>query len=278
MRTYYEDLTTRGYEADPTRRVPLPMVFQYLEHLRWRSIIDPDSGLGPYVDEGHFFVVHKQSLVLRRGFGQDTDIRVYLWPVKLGRSSIEMRHEVRRRSDDVVLAEAEVTGLWLGPTRRLTRMPDALRAFCSEIEPPPPASPADEEDHGERLETSFIRPPDVLYPSNPLAAVAPDAADAPDDAITYRCHVRPSDLDIFAHVNAATYLRYCDDARVAAEGFLGPLGRAPSIQAALHYDRETLEGEEVEIRLWQTGDAEVSFVIDSGGVTRCTATMQLLAS
>ena len=277
MRTYFEDLTTRGYEADPTRRVPLPMVFQYLEHLRWRSIIDPDSGLAPFVDEGHFFVVHKQGLVLRRGFGQDTDIRVYLWPVKLGRSSIEMRHEVRRRSDDVVLAEAEVTGLWLDPTRRLTRMPDALRAFCADIEPPPPAHPAGEEDHAERLETSFIRPPDVHYPGGPLSVVAPNSGDVPTDAMTYRCHVRPSDLDIFAHVNAATYLRYCDDARVAADGLLGPLGRAPSTQAALHYARETLEGEEVEIRLWQAGDDEVCFAIDAGGVNRCTAAMRLHA-
>jgi acyl-CoA thioesterase FadM len=275
MRTYFEDLTTRGYEADPTRRVPLPMVFQYLEHLRWRSIIDPTSGLAPFVDQGYFFVVHKQSLVLRRGFGQDTDIRVYLWATKVGRSSIEMRHEVRRRSDNVVLAEAEVTGLWLGPTRRLSRIPDALRAFCADLEPPTPATPDGAEDHGERLETSFIRPPDVLYPSAPLSLEAPDVTAIPDDTIEYRCHVRPSDLDIFAHVNAATYLRYCDDARVAAEGLLGSAGRAACVQAALHYSRETLEGEEIQIRLWQVADDEVHFAMDAGGVNRSTAAMRL---
>ena len=104
MPTYHEDLTTRGYEADPSLRVPLPMVFQYLEHLRWRSIIDPDSGLGHHVDRGHFFVVHRQRLVLNRGFGQDTDVRVYLWPIKVGRSAIDLAHEVRRRSDGAVLA------------------------------------------------------------------------------------------------------------------------------------------------------------------------------
>ena len=275
MRTYYEDLTTRGYEADPTRRVPLPMVFQYLEHLRWRSIIDPTSGLAPFVDQGFFFVVHKQSLVLRRGFGQDTDIRVFLWPTKLGRSSIDMRHEVRRRSDNVVLAEAKVTGLWLGPTRRLARIPDALRAFCDGLEAPEAAAPMGEENHGERLETSFIRPPDVLYPATPLSVEAPAHDSVPDDALEYRCMVRPSDLDIFRHVNAATYLRYCDDARVAAEGYLGAAGRAPSVQAALHYSRETLEAEEVHIRLWSVEPGEVHFAIDAGGVNRCMAAMRL---
>lgn len=277
MRTYYEDLTTRGYEADPTRRVPLPMVFQYLEHLRWRSIIDPESGLAPFVDKGYFFVVHKQSLVLRRGFGQDTDIRVFLWATKVGRSSIDLRHEVRRLSDDVVLAEAQVTGLWLGPTRRLTRIPDELRTFCEGLEAPAPSTAVSSECHAERLETSFIRPPDVVYPDGPLTVVAPEASEIPDDALEYRCHVRPSDLDIFAHVNAATYLRYCDDARAAAEGYLGKLGRAASVQSALHYARETLENEEVHIQFWQQGEDELNFVISAGGAVRCTAALKLLA-
>lgn len=276
MRTYYEDLTTRGYEADPTRRVPLPMVFQYLEHLRWRSIIDPDSGLAPFVDRGYFFVVHKQSLVLRRGFGQDTDIRAFLWATKVGRSSIELRHEIRRLSDDVVLAEAEVTGLWLGPSRRLTRIPNELRDFCLELEPPAPPKVQSSECHAERLETSFIRPPDVVYPDGPLSVAAPDADSIPDNAFEYRCRVRPSDLDIFAHVNAATYLRYCDDARASAEGFLGDLGRAASVQSALHYARETLENEEIHIRFWMAGEDELHFVISAGGVVRCTAALRVL--
>jgi acyl-CoA thioesterase FadM len=201
---------------------------------------------------------------------------VFLWAKKIGRSSIELRHEVRRLSDDVVLAEADVTGLWLGPNRRLTRIPDALRDFCTELEPPAASTAENSECHAERLETSFIRPPDVVYPDGPLSVVAPDADSAPADALEYRCHVRPSDLDIFAHVNAATYLRYCDDARAGAEGYLGALGRAPSVQSALHYARETLENEEVHIQFWQVGEDEVHFVINAGGVVRCTAALKVL--
>lgn len=275
MPTYHEDLTTRGYEADPTRRVPLPMVFQYLEHLRWRSIIDPASGLGPYVDRGHFFVVHRQRLVLARGFGQDTDIRAYMWPTKLGRSAIDLTHEIRRRSDGVVLARAEVTGLWLGPTRRLTRMPDELREFAAAIDAPEPAPPAAPECHADRLETSYIRPPDVAYPARDLDIEAPEPDSAPGDALEYHTRVRPSDLDIFAHVNAATYLRYCDDARVDAEGFLGEDGRAPAFRAAIRYERETLEGEDVTIRTWRPAPADVCFVIEAHGVVRATARMEL---
>lgn len=278
MPTYYEDITTRGYEADRTRRVPLPMVFQYLEHLRWRSIIDPASGLGRYVDRGHFFVVHRQRLVLARGFGQDTEIRAYMWPVRLGRSAIDLVHEVRRRSDGVVLARAEVTGLWLDPSRRLARMPDELRDFASSLEAPEPAPRAAPECHADRLETSYIRPPDLAYPVRSLELDAPEPDAAPDDAFEYRCRVRPSDLDIFAHVNAATYLRYCDDARADAEGYLGADGRGPAFRAAIRYERETLEGEEVVVRTWRSAERTVNFVLSAHGVVRATASMEIASA
>ncbi len=277
MTSYYEDLTTRGYEAGPSRRVPLPMVFQYLEHLRWRCIIDPASGLGDFVDRGFFFVVQKQRLVLHRGFGQDTDLRAFMGCTKVGRSAIDITHEVRRRSDGAVMASAEVTGLWLGPNRRLTRIPDELRAFVEGLGPIPPVdmSTVTLEDHSERLESSYIRPPDLEFPTGSLAIDAPTEADIPADAMRYVAVVRPSDLDIFSHVNAATYLRFCDDARAACSGILGELGTSPAYRAAIHYARETLQGEEVTVHTWPIGNTEVGFALVAGGTVRCTARMDI---
>jgi acyl-CoA thioesterase FadM len=273
--TYYEDIVTRGYEADPTRRVPLPMVFQYLEHLRWRSIIDPASGLGPYMDLGHFFVVHRQRLVLHRAFGQDTPVRAYMWATRLSRSAIDISHEVRRLTDGIVLARAEVTGVWLGPNRRMARLPEELGRFAESLTPPPAVDEVEADCHATRLESSYIRPPDVEFPRADMAIDAPDPSDVPADALTYRCRVRPSDLDMFAHVNAATYLRYCDDARAISEGVLGDEGRAPAYRAAIHYARETVEGEEVTVRHWRTSPGTLAFVLEAHGVVRATATMNV---
>lgn len=275
MPTYFEDITSRGYEAGPSRRVPLPMVFQYMEHLRWRCIIDPASGLAPFVDQGYFFVVQKQRLVLHRAFGQDTDLRVYLMAGKIGRSAIDLTHEVRRRSDGALIASAEVTGLWLGPNRRLCRIPDALRSFATELEGPPEPTAVQAECHADRMESSYIRPPEQVFPARGLDIEAPTEADVPSDALAFEVLVRPSDLDIFAHVNAATYLRFCDDARAAAEGVWGAIGRAPACRAAIHYARETLEGEVLTVRSWRPTDTELSFALFAGGVLRASARMEM---
>lgn len=272
MSHFVTDIVTRGYEADATRRVPLPMFFHYLEHQRWRAICDPEVGLADHVDRGHFFVLHRQRMELLRGVGQDVPLRIYMWAEKVGRSTIDVRHEVRRRTDGVTVARAHVVGLWLGPTRRLTRIPDALRAYIEALEPPPAQEDALIEqphvpvDH-ERLESSYIRPPERAYPPSELTSlVVPEEDDAPADAHCFTLTVRWSELDIFDHVNAATYLRFCDDARAAYDReHDSPAGhlRRPQVGAALHYDRETLEGERIEVLSWKTAPDRLGFVLRS---------------
>lgn len=272
MTRFITDLTTRGYEADASRRVPLPMFFHYLEHQRWRALCDPEVGLADHVDRGHFFVVQKQRMELFAGVGQDVPLRVYMWADRIGRSTIDVVHEVRRRTDGRTVARAQVVGLWLGPNRRLTRIPDGLRQYIGDLEPPPevepdlveqPCVPAD----ADRLESSYIRPPEVPYPASDLETLnVPNEEDAPADAHRSLRTVRWSELDIFDHVNAATYLRFCDDARAAYDlEHDSPAGtlRRPQIGAALHYDRETREGETLEILSWRVAPGRLGFVLRS---------------
>lgn len=273
MAHFITDLVTRGYEADATRRVPLPMFYHYLEHQRWRAICDPEVGLAEHVDRGHFFVVHRQRMELLRGVGQDVPLRIYMWAEKVGRSSIDVRHEVRRMTDGVTVARAHVVGLWLGPTRRLTRIPDELRAYIESLKEPPttesdlvvqPHVPCD----ADRMESSYIRPPERIYPVSGLDTLTvPQAEDIPAHAHRFSLTVRWSELDIFNHVNAATYLRFCDDARAAFDQeHDSPAGhlRRPQVGAALYYDRETLEGERIEVLSWKTAADRLAFVLRSG--------------
>jgi len=271
---YFTDIVTRGYEADLTRRVPLPALFQYLEHLRWCSIIDPRSGLGSLVDVGYFFVVHQQRMVVRRAVGQDTPLRAYLWAEKVGRSSIDIGHEIRRLHDDAIVAEAHVTGLWLGPDRRLARIPDALREFAGTLEPPAPVGDGHARSTDARLESSYIRPPDVPFPHRSIDIAAP-ADDLPEPSFAYQTRVRPSDLDIFAHVNAATYLRFCDDARIDGSAYFACETRRPTLRAAIRYVKETVEGETLTIRVWRVDAETFAFTVRADGELRATAAMEL---
>jgi acyl-CoA thioesterase FadM len=94
----------------------------------------------------------------------------------------------------------------------------------------------------------------------------PNEEDAPADAHRSLRTVRWSELDIFDHVNAATYLRFCDDARAAYDlEHDSPAGtlRRPQIGAALHYDRETREGETLEILSWRVAPGRLGFVLRS---------------
>ncbi|MFT5994368.1 MAG: acyl-CoA thioesterase FadM, partial [Bradymonadia bacterium] len=244
MTAFTTDTITRGYEADTTRRVPVHIFYRFLEHQRWTAMCEADSGLPELVDHGHFFVVRRQRLVLERAIGQAVPLRTYMWCEHVGRSSIEVAHEVRRRTDGAVVARAQVNGLWLGPSRRLTRIPNELRAYMASLSAPPEIEPdlvaLVGPAQGERLESSYIRPPELLLTPPVLDTLRPPSLEVPEDAHRYELTVRPSDLDIFNHVNAATYLEFCDDARLAATAAGIGAWDAPVDGAAIHYHQETI--------------------------------------
>lgn len=267
-------LVTRGTEIDPTATVGMPTFVRYFEHLRWQVMQDPRLGIVEHIHEGHFFVVRTQVVELVRRIGQGVALTMRTWIESVGRSTATVRHEALRASDGALVARARVVGAWLGPTRRLVRLPDPFRAFSeayARAYPVPVAegsAPAGDARLVRRAgthATSFTAPLEVEFPLIGLA----DDPPAPGDPIisarafdyVHRIVVPPRDLDVFSHVNAATWALYCDDARYAAAPVIDPQ-QAPTgwvVRAGLFYGREATVGDALDIGVWSMGPRALGF-------------------
>ena len=266
---------TRGYECDATRTVPLPVVFSYLEHVRWEWIQLPELGLAPLLHQGYFFVVQRQTAEIVRRVGMSTDIQVRGAFKRVGRSQAIVRQVVIRKSDGALLVDAQVVGCWLGPNRKLARIPNETREVggrdnvdelvCARAHEVEPAVGG--------VEASLIAPPEIVY--QPLGLDLPLPKVIPEDAIESRVVVRPSDLDIFDHVNASNWLRLVDDARVLAarSGHLSPLALNPSRRAAIDHPREACLGDELTIHTWPVDATHFAAMITLQGDIVCRASV-----
>jgi acyl-CoA thioesterase FadM len=287
---FEELLVTRGTEIDGTATVPPQVFLRYFEHLRWSLMQEPALGLLDLIHDSHFFVVREQRLELRRRVGMGTALRLRTRLDRCGRSTADVVHEAVRQDDGALVARARVTGVWLNGDRRVARIPDAYRAFsalqaaaagASEPDDAPsvPASPApwperDRPGHAR----SFIAPLSWAFPARGLEVDLP--REAPPSALhTHRLRVAPRDLDVFGHVNAATWLAFAEDARADADaaGALPQDCTGPRWlpRVALFYGREATVGQTLAISLWQpevgalayavTDDASGTFL----GAVRC---------
>jgi len=277
-------LETRGYEIDTTGTVPMAMVFRYFEHKRWTMMRDPRLGLVDAVHEGHFFVVRDQTFEILRRVGQGVPLLLRTWFVTAGRSSGSVHHEAIRVRDGAMVAHARVTGVWIGPHRKMARLPDAFRAFAraqarelhsGEPATQDPPSPAGAAATGGRP-GSFFDPPEVTHPRLGLE-IAPPASPPPASAFAHPVRVPHRELDVFSHVNAATWLRYAEDARVAAARIgalpeaLGAAGY--NVRTAITYHREAVVDTTLNLRVWPLEDEDhavgVAILDPSGGAPYC---------
>ncbi len=227
---------TRGYETDATGTVPAHVFLSYLEQLRWEWMSYDPLGLRELVLEGYFFVVQQQALEVLAPVTMRRDLRATGVVEHVGRSQVHVRHLVLDE-DGTRVASARVTGLWLSPKRHLVRVPDQLRAYK--------ASQA-------ATLAEYPTPPSLSAPK-----------EAPADAHTHPITVRPSDLDRFSHVNAATYLRFFQDARLACAP---DTGRAREV--ALVYDREAVAHDELVVSTWRD-DGVFRFMLRRAEETLC---------
>ena len=99
QRPFELPLVTRGYECDNTRTIPIPVLFSYLEQCRWDWIAHPAFGLVELIHAGHFFVVHEQTLALRRRVGMGVAVRVRGVLERAARCVVQVRQDVVRESD-----------------------------------------------------------------------------------------------------------------------------------------------------------------------------------
>ena len=269
---YAHTFRTRGYDTDRTATVPIPKFLSYLEHARWEWLLDPRAGFVDLIHDGHFFVVLRQKLELIRRVGMSHDLTCAGHILRIGRSTVDVEHRVTRDSDGARVARAIVVGAWLGPNRRLARIPNDLREMLQEAEQPAPWVPetfaAGERPHGsvQMGEISRLTPPEHVNPALGLDITHPTDA-APEGAWCHSVVVRPSQIDIFDHVNAATYLRYMDDARIlgARRGRLPERADHPSVRVAIAYDREALVDDVLDVRVWPLeGDSAYACVVQRG--------------
>jgi len=265
MKPFSRTQIVRGYEVDASRTTPLPVMLSFLEQLRWEWIADPAWGLAEGIHHGHFFVVRQQILemVERPRFGDALTITGAL--EKVGRSLVHVRHILS--IDGRHVGHARVQGVWLGPDRKLARIPPLARQIGREQGAslgPMSICGADEDAilHGDS-ERSFLDAPRHLYRARGLELTPPRALDVP---ISAAVKVRPSDCDVFNHVNASQYLRYFDDARIAL-GHTGMLQRV-----GLYYPAEALSGDELTIRIQPNGD-ELYGVLERDGTLLCGAVL-----
>lgn len=254
------DLVTRGTELDPTGTVGMPVFLRYFEHVRWLLMREAVLGLADLVHTGHFFVVRSQTIELRRRVGQGVPLRFRTRLAAVGRSTAEVEHLVTRPDDEALIAHARVLGVWLGPQRRMARLPDRFREHVAPpdthspadlIAPTNPTNPAHVAHVAGGHEGSFFDPPEVVL--SPLG-VAVGAPTTPPHTPLYEHDlvVPPRDLDVFSHVNAATWLTYADDARLlgAARGHLPhDLATGWVARCALHYGREAVVGDPLRVVL-----------------------------
>ena len=255
---FEEGLVTRGTELDPTGTVGMPVFLRYFEHVRWLLMREEVLGLAALVHAGHFFVVRSQTAELRRRIGQGVPLRFQTRLVAVGRSTAEVLHVARKADDGAIVARARVLGVWLGPERRMVRLPDRFREHAWPLdasETPELASGSAAPAHVEAvrggLPGSFTEPPEVVLA--PLSiAVDPPALPAHTPLFEHRIVVPPRDLDLFSHVNAATWLTYADDARLlaTARGLLPhDLGTGYVARTALHYGREAIVYDALRVAL-----------------------------
>lgn len=253
---------TRGYECDATRTVPARVLLSYLEHLRWECMQDPRLGVVEAVHQGHFFVVVEQRIELVRQVGMGVDLQVWAALEQVGRSTGWVRHVITSPSG--VVALARVRGAWIGPHRRLARIPDRMREVAqgqAGLPLPEPVPSEGIEDSG----PSWFEPPVQTWASRGLNLDPPATVDAP---VVHTHVVRPSDLDIFEHVNASRYLALLDDARQRMDA-LGAVRRL-----AIRHPQEARLGDTLVIRGHRQGD-RLAFSFSRDQDLLCTAALEL---
>lgn len=286
MPLFMREITTRGYEPDLSATIPADRLLNYLEQLRWDFIQDPESGLVEHLGSGHFPVLRSQRIEMVQRVGMDTRLELYARVRKVGRNIVSIEHHVIDAQDRSLVAHAIVDGIFLGPNRRPVRIPESFRALAKQHAAL--GAPA-----------HALRPGHQPSQSGPLIHTNPERTvyapigletflhpEAPVEVpFEWNLQVRPSQIDIFSHVNAATYVEMFTDALFEAaqseqKTFKG-FKQASIRRLAIQYQQEAIVQQELVVRIWPLGHADelgCELYRPEDGVTLCLATLHMSRS
>ena len=210
---------------DASGVIPLSVIAGYLEHIRWQSITDSEFRLSTYWKRG---VIRAQHIELLEPVSFDTELSIDCTVGRIGRTSFDLCHRVRRKGQ--LVAQATVTAVNLDDGGR-----------------PAPLDPAAEELLGE--------PP--ALPRAALEGVAPASAWIREITVC------PSDQDVQQHVNHARYIDYVEDTRAIAAragAYAGASAAAlPARRIAISYERQAAFGDVLTAATWPLDGADQAF-------------------
>lgn len=225
--------TVAGVETDATSTVSPGWISRILERVRW-SVFGLDTfALRDRVVGG---VARAGVFEYHAPLRLEDKLEITTWLARVGNTSYDFGHAIKRLSDDLVAIQARITVVHIGPNGPAPIGGDLSHAVVNDPVPPRPVWP--EADRRSSWTRQWI--------------------------------VRPSDQDSFRHVNQARYVDYIDDTRQfaamseEAAGLDGPLA-----SLSVEYVRETHAGERVQMETWVTGDGTRAFELtrpDTGEV------------
>lgn len=213
-------ITSRGYELASHGTLPVAAYLRYLEHLRWRTISRSQKiPLRLFWTMG---VVRAQVIELHQHVSFDVELELSMWVSRVGRTSIELSHDITRPEDGALIARSTATIVTLDDERRPAPVKDGAREFV--VDRPRVTA--------ERLE------------SEPPAGAWRRSVD-----------IRPSDQDLQQHVNQARYADFVEDARLLcarAGGYGSGDWEAAPRRFVIAYESESRVGDAVEAVSWLT--------------------------
>lgn len=237
-------MTVRGDELDRTGGIGPAQLLRYLENGRWQAAATANSAMTSLFTAGRKMVIREQRLVVHDAATWGEELTVQTWLARAGRTSVEFGHLLTRTRDGSRVCEAALTGVQIDDAGRPTPLPDGVTAT-----PEPPMLSATLQN--------------LTLPEAPSPV-----------SWSWTQTIRPSQTDLFRHVNHSRYVDLFEDARWFMERAQGLPGWQPKrrlVAVGLEYRREAKAGEDVRVLLHNRDDDTLDALLLRGDqiLTRC---------
>ncbi len=226
--------TVRGDELDRTGAVGAAQLLRYLENGRWQATLAADNGMAALFTHGRKMVVRAQRMRVDAPVRWGEELTLLTWLARAGRTSVDIAHRLTRLSDGALVADAVLTGVQIDDAGRPTPLPEEVARLVG----------------GPALDPALL-----------AVALAPTL---PPDAWSWPQTIRPSQTDLFRHVNHSRYVDLFEDARwfmERANGIPDWQPKRPLALVALEYRREAKAGDDVRVQLRARDSATLEAVL-----------------